>query len=188
MIINAGHVRFFSENRNIYLQDISDGQSPGKGRNLVPIFVTKADRQRFNSIQNKTKEQVKNYIMREIDQIRELGADHQADALKETWNRKVRTQTKDAFIMFYKTEVLVALDDVISEHPLLGTYLFEYPLSPIPECCCPLMTIFYIAFIHGALVVFLSSHWLPFHILARIFICFLHSCSAPLKFNFGASQ
>ena len=31
-----------SENRNIHLQDIFDGQLPGKGRPLTPIFVTKS--------------------------------------------------------------------------------------------------------------------------------------------------
>ena len=65
-------------------------------------------------------DEIKTIILREIDQIRGIGNIDQADRLKNMWDRQVKTQNKDAYIMFYRSEVLVVLDDVVDNHPLLG--------------------------------------------------------------------
>ena len=80
--------------------------------------------------------------MREIDQLRELGATQQAAALMAAWNKRLRTQTKDWYIVFYKSEVLVALDDVINDHPLLGkqTFLNKPVLLCLKDIALPLLS------------------------------------------------
>lgn len=96
------------------------GGQPGKGERLTPVHITDADREIYTSIQNKTMAQIRQLILREIEQIRELGFDEEADRLFSQWEKKIKTQKKDSYIMFYKTEILVMLDDAINNHPLLG--------------------------------------------------------------------
>ena len=112
--------------------------------------------------------------MREIEQIRELGADHQATALLQTWNRKIKTQNKDTYIMFYKTEVIVALDDVVNEHPLLGKYLFKYTLPSYSESSTSFRLVSYEAIIYRATVMLFGPHRLSFYIFPRILGGFLN--------------
>lgn len=104
------------------MADISQGHEPGKGGKLTPIFITKAEKEKFHSIDSKTKKQIKDVIIREIEQLRSLGADDVADHLLDMWKRQIEKQTREAYLMFYKTEVCVALDETLNNHPLLGKY------------------------------------------------------------------
>ena len=45
-----------------------------------------------------------------------------ADHLMDMWKRQIEKQTREAYLMFYKTEVCVALDEILNNHPLLGKY------------------------------------------------------------------
>ena len=118
----------------MYLEDISNGHQPGKGDKLTPLFTNKSDREKFKSINNKTKYEIKSIIFGEIEQIRAIGADDIAESLIQTWNRQIKTQKKDAYIMLYKTEVCVAFDETVNNHPVLGRYflcLFTFIKSQI---------------------------------------------------------
>ena len=110
----------YLRNRDLYIDDIGREIQIGKGERLTPIFITKPDRERFRSIRNKTMDEIKTLVFREISQIRALANTDQADRLQNVWNRDIKTQNKDAHIIFYRTEVLVVLEVVVDNHPLLG--------------------------------------------------------------------
>ena len=114
------YIYFIKGNRELYLEDISKGISLGKGDKLTPLFMTKSERQRFRSIRNKNMREIESLILREIEQIRGLGATDQADRLLHMWETKIKAMRKDAYIVFYQKEVTSTMDDIINSHPLLG--------------------------------------------------------------------
>ena len=64
--------------------------------------------------------EIESLILREIEQIRGLGATYQADRLLHMWETKIKAMRKDAYIVFYQQEVTSTMDDIINSHPLLG--------------------------------------------------------------------
>ena len=97
-----------------------------------PFHMTKDDRQKYTSIQNKTMAEIREIVDGKIEQKRSLGYEAEAIRLRGDWNRKIRTQKIQAFIKFYTREVLVALDEAVNSHPLLGEFIiFTLSASPL---------------------------------------------------------
>ena len=134
-IFNLYVFNFIAGNQQLYLEDISDGKLPGKGERLTPLHITKDDRQKYTSIQNKTMAEIREIVEREIEQIRSLGYEDEATRLRGDWDGKIRTQKKQALIMFYTREVLVALDEAVNSHPLLGEFIY-LPCLLVPSSWC----------------------------------------------------
>ncbi|XP_062585350.1 uncharacterized protein LOC134247018 [Saccostrea cucullata] len=104
-------------NRASYHKKIAQGQMPGKGHKLIPIFIFPKDRSEFHKIERKTVREISDMVLSAISEIRKLGSIDTASILLQTWHReKLSTAKKDVILSFYK-ECVVALEE--------ATFVFE---------------------------------------------------------------
>ena len=170
------HNILIAGNRQLYLEDIASGKQPGKGERLTPLHITKDDRQKYTSIQNKNMTEIRALIEREIEQIRSLGCEEEATKLRTEWDRKIKTQKKQALIMFYTREVLLALDEAVNNHPLLGEYTYtnkyHYLLqnTPFPrvKTLSPCFWILNKLYLYGSCMWLLNCGCLALDIFGRV--------------------
>ena len=99
-------------NQEKYREAIVDGAEYGNVE-LVPLFVLPSEREKFNSLSNKTKEQLQimsNDLIADIKPYNEDLAEHY------TWylESEVVNKKKDVFVNFYQ-EVQSALEEEISQ-------------------------------------------------------------------------
>ena len=89
-----------STNYDIYMNNLCEGKGYGHTK-LQPVFVLTSDRDTYNEISNKTKDQIYSDILALIAELRTLGDYDEAANLTVRLYREVKAERHAIYVTFY---------------------------------------------------------------------------------------